>query len=319
MMMTTPILMIYGPTASGKSALAMQIAQRRDGVVINADATQLYADLQILSARPLLDEDSGFRIQDSVERGKEAAPALSDAPCERQNVAQRGQLKDPIPHKLYGVLQGDQHASAASWTTLAMQEIHAAWAVGKLPILCGGTGLYLKALEEGLSAIPDIPDSVREEARMKSNAEILEVLQQRDPEIAARLKAGDTQRLQRAYEVFLATDKPLSYWQAQPKKPPLPQAEFVWETLNPPREELYARCNARFIQMLKQGAIEEVESLLAKNYPASAPVMKAVGVPEISAYLRGEISLEEATSKAQQATRNYAKRQVTWLRNQLKT
>lgn len=275
------IHILYGPTASGKSARALQVAAAQNGVVINADATQLYTDLRVLSARPTLTEIQG------------------------------------IPHSLYGILPGDQPATAASWLQLATQQIEAAWNAGKLPILCGGTGLYLKALQEGLSAIPAVPAEVRASVQPLPNDEIITKLQEVDPVIAARLKAGDTQRLRRAWEVFLASGKPLSYWQMQPKQPPFPQAEYIIETLNPPREELYARCDARFLKMLEEGAVEEVAALLTKNYPPTAPIMKAVGVTELSAYLRGEITLTEATAKAQQATRNYAKRQRTWLRNQI--
>lgn len=279
--MSQKIHLLYGPTASGKSARALEWARAQNGIVINADATQLYADLQILSARPLDTEMQG------------------------------------IPHRLYGVLPGDAPATAASWLALAAGEIRAAWAAGKLPILCGGTGLYLKALQEGLSPIPEVPAEIRLSIQQFPNAEIHAKLSEVDPAIAARLKPGDTQRLKRAYEVWLASGKPLSYWQAQPKQPIFPQAEFILETLNPPREELYARCNARFLAMLDRGALAEVKALLTRNYPATAPVMKAVGVPELSAHLRGEISLPQATAQAQQATRNYAKRQMTWLRNQL--
>lgn len=276
----TPILLIYGPTASGKSARAIEVARAQNGVVINADATQLYAELQILSARPTEAEMQG------------------------------------VKHRLYGVMQGDVPATAASWLALAAAEINAAWAAGKQPIICGGTGMYLSALREGLSSIPSVPAEIRDSIQHLPNEEIYAKLQEVDAPIATRLKSSDTQRLRRAYEVWLATEKPMSYWQNLPKLPLFAEAKFVLETLNPPREELYARCDARFVKMLEQGAIEEVESLLEKNYPPTAPIMKAVGVPEISAYLRGEISLEEATTKAQQATRNYAKRQVTWLRNQ---
>ncbi len=275
------IHLIFGPTASGKSARAIEQARTRRGVIINADATQLYADLQILSARPTPEEMQG------------------------------------LPHRLYGVLTGNSPASAASWLALVKTEIETAWAAGNLPILCGGTGLYLKALQEGLSPVPSVAPEIRAQAQLIPNSDIHSQLQEVDPVSAARLKPGDTQRLRRAYEVWLATGKPLTYWQAQPKQPPFPHAGFRVETLNPPRDELYARCDARFLAMLEKGAVEEVKSLLHKNYPSTAPVMKAVGVPEISAYLRGELSLEEATAKAQQATRNYAKRQVTWLNNQI--
>lgn len=274
------IHLLYGPTASGKSARALELAREQNGVVINADATQLYADLRILSARPDEREMQG------------------------------------IPHRLYGILPGDTPASAALWLERVKSEIETTWQIGKLPILCGGTGLYLKALQEGLSPMPVVPEAVRAKAALMSNAEIHARLCETDPETAARLKAGDTQRLRRAWEVIEASGKPFSFWRNQPKTRIFPQAEFYLENMMPPRDLLYARCDARFLQMLERGAVEEVRALLTRNYAATLPIMKAVGVPEISVHLRGEITLAEATARAQQATRNYAKRQLTWGRNQ---
>lgn len=278
--MNKKIYLVYGPTASGKSARAVELALAHHGVIINADATQLYADLQILSARPTEAE-------------------LSRA-----------------PHRLYGILRGDAPATAASWLARATAEIKIAWEEGKLPILCGGTGLYLKALQEGLSPMPEVPAEVRLAAQHVTNEEIGSYLRRVDPVTAERLKQGDTQRLRRAYEVHQASGKPLSYWQAQPRQIIFPEAEFIKYILNPPREVLYERCDRRFLAMVEQGAIAEVQALLAKDYPAMAPVTKAVGVPELTAYLQGIIPLSEAIVRAQQATRHYAKRQTTWLRNQ---
>lgn len=274
------VQIIFGPTASGKSLCAIQRVQKSGGVIINADATQLYAELRILSARP------------SEADEKEA------------------------PHLLYGVVQGSENASVAWWVQRATEEIQKAWERKETPVLCGGTGMYLAALMEGISEIPAVPAEVRQQVAEMQNGELHSVLQKHDPQMAAKLKEGDTQRLRRACEVWFATGQSLSAWQQAPKKRPLPEAEWQVTLLNPPRAALYERINQRFLQMMEMGAEEEVRALMAKGYPASHPIMKAVGVPEISAYLRGEISKEAATEIAQQHSRNYAKRQITWLKNQ---
>jgi len=282
--MTPRIHLILGPTASGKSAQAIKAAQEEDGVIINADATQLYADLSILSARP-----------DDAE--------LAQA-----------------PHQLYGILPGDNASSVADWMALCVGEVEAAWQAGKLPIICGGTGLYIKALREGLSPIPDIAESTRLQCRQLltdiGNDALHAKLAAVDPLAAAKIPAGNSQRLIRAYEVWQATGTPISAWQ-DTKQSPFP-SDVTWtETrMELPREELYARCDQRFDRMLERGAIAEVEALLTKNYAPELPVMKAVGVPEIAVYLRGECSLEDAAETARRNTRRYAKRQLTWLRNQ---
>jgi tRNA dimethylallyltransferase len=277
-----PIQIIFGATASGKSAAALALAQQKNGVIINADASQLYADLRILTARPSVAEE-----------------ALA-------------------PHRLYGILPATQASSVALWLEQVKPAIEQAWQQQQLPILCGGTGMYLKALTEGLAEIPPIPATIRTQVQSLSAPALHAQLAACDPAMADRLMVTDTQRLRRAVEVFLASGKPLSYWQAQPKQPLFPQATIQLEVLNPPRAELYARCNARFVQMIEQGAIAEVEALLQRNLPAHLPIMKAVGVPELAAFLRKEISLDTAITLAQQHTRNYAKRQITWLRHQLR-
>ena len=280
------IHIVAGPTASGKSARAINLAKQHNGVILNADATQCYADLQILSARP-------------------SAQELTQA-----------------PHKLYGIWQGDKLASVGDWLSAITPEIEKCWQNEQLPIICGGTGFYLKALMEGLSPIPEIPAKFRNEISQEidshGNSSIYEKLKAIDPNITESIPLANTQRLIRAYEVYLGTGHTMSYWQAQPKAPPFPKANFELEIITLPRETLYARCDARFGQMLNQGALEEVEQLLAKNYDADLPIMKAVGVPEISSYLRGDCTLEEAETLAKQNTRRYAKRQLTWLRNQFK-
>lgn len=282
-----PVVLVAGPTASGKSNLAADVAAVFGGVVINADSMQVYRELNIITARP-------------------GAEDLSKA-----------------PHRLYGVLSGAERCSAAHWRALALAEIEEAFAAGLLPVVAGGTGLYLKALEEGLAPVPEIPEQLRKETRERYEALGPEAfhasLAERDPEMAARLKTGDTQRLLRAWEVLEATGESLAEWQARqvPADPSQdPGLSFLKLAVIPERETLYARCDARFAAMAELGAIEEVEALLSLGLDPDLPVMKAIGVREFGAYLRGEIPLEAAVSKAQQETRRYAKRQMTWLRHQ---
>lgn len=278
------ITILCGPTASGKSQGALKLAQEKPSVIINADAMQLYSELRIITARP-----------------SEAEEAQA-------------------PHRLYGVIPAAESSSAGRWLALVKPAIEEAWRAEKQPILVGGTGLYLKALMEGLSPIPDIPAEIQRRIRALTAApEALHpLLAARDPAMAARLKPGDTQRILRALEVLEETGKSLLYWQAQPRIPIFPEAEFtVIRTDTILREELYRRCDARFIQMLEEGALEEARAVMALNLPSDLPAMRAVGLPELLGYLRGEWPLEQAVAKAQQATRNYAKRQLTWLRNQM--
>ena len=279
-----PIHLIAGPTASGKSARAIELANAQNGVILNADATQCYGELRILSARP-----------------DEAELAQAE-------------------HRLYGIWSGDKMASVADWLEAVKPEIEQCWQEERLPIICGGTGFYLKALMEGLSPIPDIPTEIREDVIRKIQTEGNEAVHQKlaaiDSEAANALPPENTQRLIRAYEVYLATGTPISEWRRLPKEPPFAEAQFTTEIITLPRAELYARCDARFENMLQAGALEEVEKLLTKNYASDLPIMKAVGVPELTAYLRSESSLEQAKELAQRNTRRYAKRQLTWLRNQ---
>lgn len=277
-------LVVAGPTASGKSALAADLAVEFGGTVINADALQVYRELSVLSARP--------------------------GPAETARA----------PHRLYGLLSGAEGCSAGRWRELALAEMAAARAAGRLPILAGGTGLYLKALEEGIAAVPRVPAAVRAEAEARlargERAALRAELAEGDPVSHARLHPNDSQRLLRAWEVLRATGRPLSAWQAEEAVPPAPW-RFAWIVLLPSRTDLTTAIEGRFRAMLAAGALEEVRSLLALGLPASATVMKAVGVPELAAQLRGEISLEEAAASAEAATRRYAKRQATWLRGQV--
>jgi tRNA dimethylallyltransferase len=279
-----PVLVVAGPTAGGKSTLALAAAEEFGGTVVNADSMQVYRDLRILTARP------------------------TDAETAR------------APHRLFGVLDGDDSCSAGRWRAMAAVEIAEAHRGGRLPIMVGGTGLYLAALAGGLADIPKVPvdvvASVERRLKQAGAAALHAELAARDPAMAARLRPSDPQRLARALGVLEATGRSLADWQARPT-PPLPALAFHRVLLMPPRAELYAACDARFTAMLAAGAIEEVRTLLARGLPSSRPVMKAIGVAELGAVLAGRMTLAAATAKAQQATRNYAKRQRTWFRHQM--
>ncbi len=282
-MTASRIIFIAGPTASGKSAAALALGEKLGGEIINADAMQIYSDLRIVTARPS-DEDQAR-----------------------------------IPHHLYGVLDGAEANSAGRWSILAAGKIEAVNAAGKVAILVGGTGLYFRALEDGLSPIPETPPAIRDRARQRR--EVLgatafrdEVLT-RDPEMA-RLPEGDTQRLLRAWEVFEATGEPLSHFQKLPRQP-LITGGVQKAVLLPDRAALYARCDARAALMLQKGAIAEVEALLARGLEQTLPVMRALGVADIADLINERVSHEAALTALQQNTRRFAKRQTTWVRNQM--
>lgn len=258
----------------------MRLAHERGGEIINADATQLYADLHILSARPGPQDMLG------------------------------------IPHHLYGVLDGAVPASAAQWRAMALESIEAVWGRGKLPILVGGTGLYLRAMLEGIAEVPTIPAPIREAVRGLSTSESAEALAKEDPVMAARLHPADRQRLARALEVVRTTGRSLASYHGPQPDGLMARCEAQRLRILPDRAVLYAACDARFVSMVERGALAEVEALLSRNLSPALPVMKAVGVPELAAHLRGALSLGQAIAAAQQATRNYAKRQYTWFRNQ---
>ncbi len=282
----TRALVIAGPTASGKSALALAVAERFDGVVINADSMQLYRELKVLTAQP--DEKALARV----------------------------------PHRLYGILGSHEACSAGRWRAIALKEIEAAVRAGMLPILVGGTGLYIKVLIEGLAPIPEIPEKVRAAARKLharlGGAAFHEALARRDPETARRLEPGDSQRLVRAWEVLEATGRSLASWQRAQGPGGPPGLEFKTLLFDPPRSELYGACDARFARMIENGALDEVAALDRLKLDPRLPAMKAVGVKELLGFLHGELELEEARERAQRATRNYAKRQVTWFRRQMR-
>ncbi len=277
-------LVIGGPTASGKSLLALELARRHRGVVINADSMQVYRELSILTARP----------------------------GERELAV--------VPHRLYGVLPASERCSAARWAAMARAEIAAAARSGWLPILVGGTGLYLRALMRGLAPVPEIPAAIRAAAtdrlRTLGSVALHDELARRDPDSAARLPPSDTQRILRHWEVLEATGRPLTRWQREAPAGP-DDLRFETVVLLPPRQALYAACDARFMRMLDRGALEEVRLLAALGLPPDRPVMKAVGVPELMAFLGGALPWEAAIARGRQATRRYAKRQITWFRHQL--
>lgn len=282
----TPVVIVAGPTASGKSALALAAAEAFGGVVINADSMQLYRDLPILTARP----------------------------GERDRAA--------VPHRLYGVLPGRDPCTVARWRDLALAEIDRATRSDTLPLVVGGTGLYLHALVTGLAPVPDIPREVRTAARALlaeiGPAALHDRLATRDPVAAERIAPSDSQRMVRAWEVLEATGRSLAEWQRDP--PEMGAAanyRFLAFLLLPPRPTVYAACDARFAAMIEDGAVDEVAALLAQGLDPDLPVMKAVGVREIAAYLDGACDLGSAVGRGQQATRRYAKRQYTWFRHQL--
>ncbi len=279
-------VLIAGPTASGKSALALDLARRSGGVVINADSMQVYRDLAIITARPAPEE-----------------MALA-------------------PHRLYGTVDAAENFSVGRWVTAATEEIHRAEAAGALPILVGGTGLYFKALRQGLSAIPPVPEGVREQVRAEAEgiapAELHARLAAVDPRTAARLRPSDPQRIVRALEVFAATGRPLAAWQEDGREPgALAHATVAAVFLSVERAELRRRIDARFVAMMEAGALDEVKRLAARTLDPALPAMRAHGVPGLMAFLRGEVSLEEAIARGQKDTRAYAKRQETWFRHQM--
>lgn len=278
-------LLIAGPTASGKSALALAVARARDGVVINTDSMQVYRDLRVLTARPTPEEEA------------------------------------TAPHRLYGTVDAAVNFSAGAWVDAARDVLNEVSAAGKLPIFIGGSGLYFKALIRGLSAVPPIPDTIRDDVRARlgrNGPEALHAeLAARDPVSAAKLNVRDRTRIARALEVIEATGRALTDWHNNALPPLLPPDGVTAVFLAPDRDDLYARIDARFVRMLDEGALDEAEALAARRLDPLLPAMKAHGVPALIKYLRGEISREEACATGQADTRHYAKRQFTWFRHQL--
>jgi len=286
MIFSVPMLvLIAGPTASGKSALALQVAEATGGVIVNADSMQVYRDLRLLTARPSPEEE---------------------ARC---------------PHRLYGHVDAAENYSAGRWLAEAQAMLAAIAGEGRTAIVVGGTGLYFKLATEGIAAIPPIPEDIRTAIR----ARIAEVgaptlhaeLAQSDPASAARLHPGDRSRIVRAIEVLEATGRPLSVWQQENEPPLIDPARARKVFVAPDRDVLRARIERRFDAMLEGGALEEVRALGARNLDPNLPAMKAHGVPWLIRHLRGDMSLEAAAEEAKADTRRYAKRQFTWFRNQL--
>ena len=273
------VALIAGPTASGKSALALKLAEHLPATLINMDASQVYRDLRVLSARP-----------------SEADEAKA-------------------PHRLFGYLDGAESCSAARWAEDAKTALAECAAEGRLPIFVGGTGLYMRTLLEGIAPVPEIDAQIRAHVRALAVREAYAALSQEDPAAAARLSPNDTTRVARALEVVRSTGRTLADWQQNKEGGIGDQIQLIPLILLPPRDWLYARCDTRFVQMMDAG-LDEVAALLARGLDADLPVMRAIGVPELADHLAGHLSRDAALAAAQMATRNYAKRQFTWFRNQ---
>jgi tRNA dimethylallyltransferase len=278
-------VLIAGPTASGKSALALELAQKVSGIVINTDSMQIYRDLRIVTARPTPEEEAH------------------------------------LPHRLYGHVDASVNFSAGAWVADAGKILTEARAQNRVPIFVGGTGLYFKALTRGLSAVPSIPPEIREKVRARLERDGVEALHaqlaRQDPASAERLKPRDRTRIARALEVVEATGRSLTDWHRAGLPPLLPQGAFRALFLEPERQALYARIDARFDAMLGAGALEEVARLAARKLDPLLPAMKAHGVQALTRHIQGEITLAEAAAIARADTRHYAKRQFTWFRHQL--
>lgn len=280
-------IVIGGPTASGKSQLAIDLAQAFDGVVINADASQVYKSIPIISA----------------------APSAAD--------------REKAPHRLYGYLEDEASGNVVSWLTEAAAAVRQAWAENRTPIVVGGSGLYLDNLINGSTPIPEVDPDVRrrllEIAAAEGTAGLHARLLAADAAGAAMVNPADATRVRRALEIFMTTGVSIAEWFARPLIKKLPETEFFVIGLMPPKQDLDIRCDLRFDMMLAEGAIDEVKGLLARGISPLLPVMKAKGVPELAACLQGRTTLAAATEDAKLHTRQYAKRQLTWFRNKLKT
>lgn len=277
-------VIICGPTGAGKSSLALNLAEKFKGVIINADSVQIYREIKILSGRPTFDD---YR---------------------------------QAPHRLYGIMSIFKPCTLGIWRKMALETIKECERSGRLPIICGGTGLYIKFLLNELSAIPEVPPSIKLEAREKledlGNENFRELLSKNDPVSARRIKSGDTNRLLRAWEVLTATNKPLSYWHEQSRETES-QHKFFKVCLMPERKALYSKCDKRFLDFIEQGAAEEARALDFINVSPELPASKTLGLLELIKYTRGELGLSDAIAQAQRTTRRYAKRQLTWFRHQL--
>jgi tRNA dimethylallyltransferase len=279
-------ILIAGPTASGKSAAALELAQAFDGVIVNADAMQVYAEIEVLSARP--------------------------APEDRRLA----------PHRLFGHVPAAQAYSVSRWLRDAREALDEAWGQGRVAIVAGGTGLYFRSLDQGLADVPDVPAEIRARWRRalaeRGSQALHEELALRAPDEGRRLRRSDGQRIARALEVLEATGEPLGAHHGRgAATSPLAGADVTRVAIVPDRAALYRRCDARFVQMMEQGALDEVKRLMALELDPALPAMRAIGVQALARHLAGEIDVDEAVRIAQRETRNYAKRQLTWLRHQM--
>lgn len=280
---TPRLTLIAGPTASGKSRLALDMAEKTGAVIVNADSQQLYADLRVLSARPTIEDEARAE------------------------------------HRLYGVADAAESWSVGRWTRAVMPLLEELAAQDRPALLVGGTGLYFNALTRGLADIPAVPDAVRDTVQaaydLEGEAAFRRRLAELDPTAAAAITPGDRQRLIRALAVAQATGRSLSDWKAD-TQPLLTPGAYEALIVEPPRDRLYAACDARVSQMIQNGALDEVRALLARDLDPILPAMKAVGVPELAAHLSGATTLDQAIAAIRLSTRHYAKRQLTWFRNQ---
>jgi tRNA dimethylallyltransferase len=275
-----PLALIAGPTASGKSALALALSRLMPVTIINADASQVYRDLRILSARPTEAEEA------------------------------------EAPHRLFGTVDGSTACSAADWAAMAKLAIAESWQAARLPVLVGGTGLYIRTLLDGIAPVPEIDPAIRAAVRGLSVREAYGALSAEDAEAAARLSPTDTTRIARALEVIRSTGRAIASWQSEMTGGIGEQVSLHPLILLPPRDWLYARCDARFATMLESGARDEVAALLNRQLDPKLPVMRAIGVREVAEVIANPESADVGEGAAQQATRNFAKRQYTWFNNQ---
>lgn len=285
-MQKNQVLVIAGPTASGKSALAMDLAKILNGVIINSDSIQIYQGIPIIAASP-----------------SPADKAAAD-------------------HRLYEIYPCEKCGNVIEWLELCVAEIRRTWQEKRLPIVVGGTGMYTEALVKGATPIPEVAPSIRQQIAIQLQTEglpsLYKKLQQIDGETAAKLSCNDKTRIVRALEIYTATGKKVSAWYKEPLVQKIPEADFVVVKIIPELEEIAARCCQRLEQMVyKNGALKEIESLLQQNISARCPAQKALGVPELIRFIQGEVTLEQALQEAKLHTRQYAKRQRTWLRNRL--
>ncbi|MDR1693839.1 MAG: tRNA (adenosine(37)-N6)-dimethylallyltransferase MiaA [Lactobacillaceae bacterium] len=281
------VIVIGGPTASGKSSLALDVAKEFDGIIINADSMQIYKDTPILSACPTEDE------------------------------------KKQIPHKLYGLFESARHGTVAEWLKLAAAEIRNAWKNGKMPVVVGGSGMYIDILINGMSPISETSVKIQQETaalldKIGSHG-IHKILEEKDPETAKKLSPNDTTRVRRAYEVLQDTGKSISEWHKEPNIRPIPEAEFYVIKIIPSAQDLDEASFWRFDKMLELGALEEAKKIMSLGLNKNLPAMKALGVPELIDHLEGRTALSEAIVLAKLHTRQYAKRQRTWFNNKLKS